>query len=397
MLTRSLAQEIAQETAAVTNLGILVTDPEGIVLGSSDPKRVGSFHEASVDVVRTRESATHTPEEAKALRGVLPGMTLPIIVGDTVLGTVGISGVPARVRRFGPIVRRQTEMLLRESTAVQSRLLRERALHDLVDDLANYDAELIEPQLMLARATDLGHDLLLRRVVIVIAVAPPRPGSAASAPSLQPELLRTIHAAFPQKETVVTGSTANHFVVLRHVPGSQRWTEVDRATAGECRKLIAAIGKNHGLEATAGIGALSRSIIGLRDSYRDARDAISLGPRGHLAGPVYTIGDLRIPQILATSERRVRMSMIGGELSAAHKSDDWPMLRETILVWCEEGFNLVRGAKALHIHRNTLVLRLARIERLTGRDLRDRRAAISAYIACLADELETSPSELPGG
>ena len=69
------------------------------------------------------------------------------------------------------------------------------------------------------------------------------------------------------------------------------------------------------------------------------------------------------------------------------------MLRETILTWCEEGFNLVRGAKALHVHRNTLVLRLARIQRLTGRDLNDRRAAISAYVACLADELESTPSK----
>ena len=392
MLTRSLAQEIAQETAAVTNLGILITDPDGIVLGSSDPTRVDSFHEASLDVVSTRESATHNPQQAKALRGVLPGMTLPIVVDDDVVGTVGISGVPSRVRRFGPIVRRQTEMLLRESTAVQSRLLRERALHDLVDDLANYDADLIEPQLLLARAAELGYDLLLRRVAIVIAVTPAEPGASAAPTLAQPELVRMIHAAFPQPETMVTGSTANHFVVFRHVPGSLRWTEVDKATATECKHLVDSIRKSHSLEATVGIGALSRSIVGLRDSYRDARDAVSLGPRGHLAGPVFTIGTLRIPQLLATSERRVRTSMIGVELSAAHKSDDWPMLRETILAWCEEGFNLVRGAKALHIHRNTLVLRLARIERLTGRDLSDRRAAISAYIACLADELESSPS-----
>ena len=393
MLTRSLAQEIAQETAAVTNLGILITDPSGVVLGSSDSNRVDSFHEASLEVVETRESATHNPEQAKALTGVLPGMTLPIIVADDVVGTVGISGVPARVRRFGPIVRRQTEMLLRESTAVQSRLLRERALHDLVNDLANYDAELIEPQLMLSRASELGYNLLLRRIVIVIALAPPSPGPKDAAPLAQPELLRTIHAAFPQAETLVTGSTANHFVVMRHVSDSLGRPEVDAAVVTECRRLVASISRNHGLEATVGTGALSQSIDGLRDSYRDARDAVSLGPRGHLPGPVFTIGTLRIPQLLATSDRRVRSGMISVELGAAHQSNDWPMLRETILTWCEEGFNLVRGAKALHVHRNTLVLRLARIQRLTGRDLNDRRAAISAYVACLADELESTPSQ----
>jgi carbohydrate diacid regulator len=67
---------------------------------------------------------------------------------------------------------------------------------------------------------------------------------------------------------------------------------------------------------------------------------------------------------------------------------DWPALRRTIVPWCENGFNLVRTAAALYIHRNTLVYRLGKIEEVTRRSLRDHPATLALYIACLADQLD---------
>lgn len=63
------------------------------------------------------------------------------------------------------------------------------------------------------------------------------------------------------------------------------------------------------------------------------------------------------------------------------------MLRDTVTAWCGSGFNLVRTSAALHIHRNTVVYRMNKIEQITGRPLRDHRAAMALYLACLADGL----------
>jgi carbohydrate diacid regulator len=121
MLTPSLAQEIARDISAVIGLNVLITDGEGTVIGSGDVSRVGSFHEASVEVLRTQQPATHTASQAHALRGVKPGITLPLVIDSRAVGTVGITGAPGRVRRFGLVVRRQTEILLQESAQLRSR------------------------------------------------------------------------------------------------------------------------------------------------------------------------------------------------------------------------------------------------------------------------------------
>lgn len=75
MLSPSLAQEIAGDTSAVIGFNVLITDADGMVIGSGDTHRVGTFHEASVEVIRTQEPATHNASQAHQLQGVRPGVT----------------------------------------------------------------------------------------------------------------------------------------------------------------------------------------------------------------------------------------------------------------------------------------------------------------------------------
>ncbi|MGI5452351.1 PucR family transcriptional regulator [Streptomyces sp. CA-249302] len=84
------------------------------------------------------------------------------------------------------------------------------------------------------------------------------------------------------------------------------------------------------------------------------------------------------------------------ELTAAklRAQPDWPALRDTITAWCENGFNLVRASAALHIHRNTVVYRMNKIEQITGRPLREHRTTMALYLACLADQLARGGEEL---
>ena len=60
----------------------------------------------------------------------------------------------------------------------------------------------------------------------------------------------------------------------------------------------------------------------------------------------------------------------------------------TILTWCESGYNVASASRTLHIHKNTLLYRLNKIERIGGQSLKDYRHAFAVYLACLLDELD---------
>jgi carbohydrate diacid regulator len=417
VLTPTLAQQIAGETTAIIGFNVLITDPDGTVIGSGDTNRVGTFHEASVDVMRTRRPAAHSSAQARNLRGVRPGVTLPIFLDDSPVGTVGITGAPKVVRRFGLVVKRQTEILLQESVLLRSRLLHERALEDLVRDIAHFDADVVAADFVAYRAAELGYDLALPRAVVVIEI-----GNGSAAPALRVALLRAVRSRFDDPQDVIAALAPDRLVALRRLPGPRMpgprmpgprpgirsaaggtTGSAAGATAGQaaasaaalpnadllalCHQIAGDVDQRFDLPARIGVGDRASSVAGLHDSYHDAVIALRLGRSDGDQPAVHTIDDLRVHQLLASVGQHARTRFTDALIGRLRAETDWPVLRGTLVAWCESGFNLVRAAAALHIHRNTLVYRLAKISRLTGRQPQAHQAMFALYLAALSEQI----------
>lgn len=373
MLSSVLAQQIAAETTEAIGHNVIITDVEGMVLGSGDPRRVGSLHEASLDVVRSQESAWHTPEQARALSGVRAGITLPLVVGGEAVGTVGITGSPRQVRRFGLLVRRQTEILLQEADLVRGKMARERALENLVTEIVTYRPDTSDRVLLEAAATELGFSLRWPRVPVLLEVLG----------TVGPELLRAVRTVFHHPEDIVATRSSTRCLVLAHDPAP-----LGSAYAAATR-AVDSVREQFGLRVRAAVGEGADSVTGLGHACQDAADALTLGARVSPGTAVLRIGDLRVYQALASipldSRQRFRTSTLRGMESGR----DWTGLRATVIAWCESGFSLVKAAESLHIHRNTLLYRLDKLERTLDSPWRDHRAMLGLYFACLADQVET--------
>lgn len=362
MLTPSLAQEIARETSEISGFNVVITGRDGIIIGSGDPRRIGTFHEASVEVARTQQPAAHDTAAARLLSGVRPGITLPIMLDDEVIGTVGITGSPAVVRRFGLLVKNQTEILLRESRTLQSRIIRENAVADLLRDIAHYDPDVLEPEVLAAAATDLGFDLRVPRVAAVLEIG---------AQDRQAASLRVLRTIFRDGQDIIGATGPSRLVVLHRV-GHDLWsTAADQLP-----------------DVRIGIGPQATTVPQLCASYSDAVTAARLGGRLGERERVHHIADFRLHELLAAAGHRTRVRYRAEILGGLPEQPDWPALRATVLAWCDNGFHLVNSAKALHIHRNTLIYRLGKIERITGRNPREPRFAVALYVAALIDELD---------
>ena len=393
MLSASLAQQIARDTSDVIGYNVLITDDRGIVIGSGDTSRLGSFHEASVEVLESQQAAWHTAAEASRLRGVKPGMTLPIVIDGEAVGTVGITGSPRQVRRFGLVVRRQTEILLQESVELRSRLLRERALEELVRDVGSFDPDVVDPAFLVARARELGFDLTVPRTVLFVDVDEPVPvgtgnGGVPDVATLRPEVLRTLRETFGPAD-LVAAMTSGRFAVLPVLTGHRGAAAEDRLRLAQL--AVTTIASYHGFASRAGAGGAARGIASLREAYADAGDALRLGMGCEPGGSAYVIDGLRGHQVLAAVGLRARSRLVSVVAGPLATQADWPELRGTLIAWCESGFNLVRTAQVLHIHRNTLIYRLEKVERLTGRPWRDHRSSLTIYLACLASQLDSQP------
>jgi carbohydrate diacid regulator len=370
VLTPELAGEIADETTRILGHNVLITDENSQVIGSGDVSRVGTVHEASVDVVRSGVAASHDAEEAAALVGVRPGITMPIVLDGEVIGTVGITGSPHEVVRLGQLVQRQTEILLRESMFQRTRVLRENRLNQLVRDIVEFDPQILDEHIIRATAVELGYDLRRQRVAILFEVQP--------GPESYPSSMRAIGEVFNARTDIVAELAAGRYVVLHH-PSDD--TEDPRSRA---RRAAALLRERHGVVVHIGIGESGSGIAALTTSCADAKDALRLaGDRGDVE--IREISHGRVRQLLESTSAAARTRFTRSQLAVLSQEIDFAAVKQTLIAWCECGFNLVTTAQRLGIHRNTVIYRLDKISRLTARDVREPQVAIALYLACLVD------------
>ncbi|MFI7132208.1 CdaR family transcriptional regulator [Nonomuraea sp. NPDC050153] len=379
ILTPALAQGIAGDTSDIIGFNVLITDRHGTVIGSGDSSRLGSFHEASVEVMHTLEPAAHSGDQARRLRGVRPGITLPIVIDGRAVGTVGITGSPAQVKRFGLVVKRQTEILLQESMLLRSRMLRERTMEDLLRDIMQFDPDVADPGELMARAQELGFNLGQPHAVVLIEISE-APGHGDGTDS-RPGLLRVIREVFCGPQDLVASVAGGRYAALRR-------TSAPADPRPLADRLADRIRQSAGLQARIGLGGSASSVPELHASFADAAAALRLGPRVRPGSPVHAIDELRVHQVLAAAPSTARLRL--GEVFTAELRErpEWPALRQTIIAFCENGFNLVKAASALNIHRNTLLYRLDKIAALSGHSGDDHVARLGMYLACVADQVD---------
>jgi carbohydrate diacid regulator len=383
-LTPELAQQIAIDIGRITGFNVLITDRQAVVIGCGDQSRLGTLHEASHEVLRTRQAKTHTAGQARRLRGVKPGISLPIIVGAEAIGTVCLTGSPEEVRRFGLVVQRQTELLLEEAALLRSRLLREQAVDDFLRDIALHDPEVMDPDTLQARAAALGLTPALAHTAVVLDVRARPDGTAAV---FRISLLRTVREFFGSSQDLAGEITAGRYAVLHAMD------TVSGDLTGRCQLLADLIRQRHGLDTWIAAGEPAAGLAGMHSSYRHAAAALRIGPVLDPDARVFAVADLQVPQLVAAAVGQERSEFAASVLGGLRDRADWPTLRETLIAWSEGGFNLLRAAERLHVHRNTLLYRLGKIEQLSARQMREPTQAIAMYLAALADLLDSPPGK----
>lgn len=115
MLDKKIAQKIADEVMNTLGYNINVMNKNAIIIGSGSPERLGTFHETAMIAIQNGIICEVTEAETQKLRGVRPGINLPIMdkTGE-VIGVVGITGDPDEVRNIGKLVKMTAELIIEQ-------------------------------------------------------------------------------------------------------------------------------------------------------------------------------------------------------------------------------------------------------------------------------------------
>ncbi|OAT86681.1 CdaR family transcriptional regulator [Desulfotomaculum copahuensis] len=382
LLTHELTQPIVDKTMAIIKKNINIMDHRAVIIASGDRDRLGSFHEGAARVIANGHSMEISTTDMNVLRGVRPGVNLPIVFGGKIAGVVGISGDPEEVRSSGELVRVAVELMLEQLVLKEQLNLETRARESFMQELLAGESGPNEA-LFLARASILSYDLQIPRYAIVIDVDrfgrvveeklssrdDMRTGELALQ-QLKEGIFHTIERAFSiSGKELIAFAGGDKFVVLKD---SKNW-RINKQQKQEVqmviKKVMDDIYQDTGLTVTVGVGKLYGDYRQYAQSYKEALAAIDTGQRLWGRGKAYWAEDMPVENLLAILPGKVLRDYMQEVLGPLLKEGEARHLDETLNTLealFEHGLNVTRAARALFVHRNTVIFRLEKLEELTG-------------------------------
>src|SRR6266581_3147933 len=135
---------------------------------------------------------------------------------------------------------------------------------------------------------------------------------------------------------------------------------------------------------SGGMGHIARNLQGIARSLREAQQALEIGRRLFGDGQIHSFARLGIYRLLFYLHEQSELADFYQETLGPlihYDSHSNSALIETLEAYFRCNGNLSETARAMHLHRNSLLYRLGRIEEILGRSLEDSELRLSLQIA----------------
>lgn len=355
-LTYELAQPIVSQIKNNLNYNLNIMNHEGVIVASSDSARITSIHKGALDVVRTRQEKVIYPEDVSQLEGTKPGVNLPISMHGECIGTVGITGHPDKVYDIANIVKLTTEALIQHHYLSNKLRYKREAMREWLLDLIKAGPS-TDPNELLSRATLLNIEVNKKCSIMLIKILD-------FATILQKDL-DTKSKLTDKVIELCTGFTSSNFFGFISNDTFALAYQVTKLndTKGEIDQIASQIHQHladHRLTSYIGIGNANRSIEGFQKSYAEARQSLELIEKKTTTPPIMHIQDWGMTRLFEAVPEEMKQSFIDQYLATKPPLND--ELKLTLHHYFEHDLDITSAAKALHIHRNTLVYRLEKIK-----------------------------------
>ncbi|GAA0336893.1 sugar diacid recognition domain-containing protein [Bacillus carboniphilus] len=358
LLNENLAQRIVEEVKKLMNEEVIVTDIEGIIRASTNPSRIGEFHEGAVLAIRDKQAIHMTEEKVKKLKGVRFGIVLPLMIHEKPLGVIGITGKPEVVAPYGQLLKRVTELFIQENSyrEEQERLTRELEL--FVFDWLHADQwgeDLIE------RSSFFQVDMYSYHQVLVIK-------SADDPFQLTFSDIETIQKQWRSYEGALFIRWGQEKLLV-FIP-----IETNSIKKQDVETLLNILSPYTKGRCIAGVGQKVDPKAILK-SYNQAERAVLVATKRN--GVVFE-EELQFDILQYSLPEEAKREFIKRTILPIQNEE---VLLRTLQAWFQNNLSNKEAARELHIHINTLHYRLRKIEEITSLDLNNIHHLVMLYVA----------------
>lgn len=360
-LNQQLAQKIVQRTMKIIGYSVNVMDETGTIIASGDFHRVGQSHIGAVIVLRENRMVEINQTLAQQWQHqVKQGINLPIRYLNQLIGVIGISGEPDKVRHYVELAKMATELIVEQAVIQERQQWHKRYKEEFLLQLLNGTGDLAT---LRQQSTLFTFEPQQTRRVIVIKLLH-------SSPEYLQEFINHLEQIGFTDYAVIN---LTQIALLQHIHSMEQANH----------QLNKQLPQQNKQRYKVAIGSVCTQFEDLHISYQTAQNILAYGlamrPKQHY----YFFDQHSLPALLFNLMDTWYMQKILQHSEKLKQQDHKKVLLKTLQQYFLANCDLDRTAQKLFIHPNTLRYRLARIEQITSLKINNIEDKFNLYLCAL--------------
>lgn len=357
MLNEFLAQSIIEQLGECTDYNVNIINKSGFVLASSDPNRIGTFHEIAYKMVQENIDVIEVDDDSDLL-GVRPGINMMFYYRRRPVGILGITGKGETIRALASVIRKSVELMVECELGKNALLYRKNARERLLNYLLYADVIPEEAAKVCELFDSLGYRRELPRIPLLLSVRG----------SLGPQqLLEQSRSYLPlSSQDILTQDHDGRLVLfLSYTESLDGFFDHYRFYIGEFLKDFLSWCRTLSLTYYVHVGPMQTNPVHYKFGYEKTL-WLKENIKKASCGGIYFYE--HIGEYLRSQLPLIELHKIFEVFSSHYSSRFSEQLVSHMDVLYENNYNFQQSSSQLFIHKNTLAFRLDKIREQLGAD-----------------------------
>lgn len=367
-VSKEVAQNIVEEMKKIINQDVNYFDTNSIIIASTDKSRIGNYHGGAKKVLESNEDLVIKYDGQ--FEGVRKGINVPVYFDNKIVGVIGITGEKEEVEKYGAIIQRMTEILIRESYLLEQESITRESRRQFIEELLFRDN--IDVRALTMRGELLNIKTNIPRVVIVSRILDNDGKEVVLSPINNEKILSSYRNQIDNDNGNVIVQSGTSIIMILKIISKNNINRIIDNIKTNLRSF-------NDINFYFGIGNTSNNTKEIKRSYIEAKKAVNAAIVLQNVELLY-YDDMDIGLLINDIPKEtveVYNEKILGKLSKDQVIEYNVILNSFI----RHNGSITKISEELFIHKNTLQYRLNKLGELTGYDPRVIDQMVVLYLA----------------
>ena len=347
---QKLVEKIMDNIDYEVNINIMNEYAE--IIASGDKERIGKIHSGALDAIKNAKTIEYFNSVDSDKESAKPGINMPLIFNNEVIGAVGVTGNPNEIKLIANIVKMITEILIEKEIDLDKKMSKQRALNNYVYKLISKEV-IHHTSSINIWAENNNYNFNIDRCVCIIKIE--KTNNYQKTIDYITNKIQTIN--YYNKQDIIAYIGNGLFIVIKS------FNDTKNKTYNKILELFFnSLKKEININFAFMCGCIVNRLEDIHNSYEQAN---FLCEYINNYNGLYFIDDYILEYIILNEGYINSNIILKNKLALIKKNSSF---KETIITMSKYDMNINKTCEELNMHRNTILYRIKKIKDILNLD-----------------------------